>query len=421
MIDAIRPSRLLVGWILRQTCLARGALVTGLGCAFLAALQSLRNDMIVYCIFLLFLSLVVLFWLRSRHGSDNLPLSWSRLFPFVAPIFIGLGTNVFLPLLLLYLLGSLPRLALRGLHGVDNLPLSRRQLFPYVALPTLIWLVVCVVAGSLTHGRFVTGYLRHEPVDLTMENDLTMDGRDEYYYQVLVPAWNWRLELGRGPAPIRAPWGEEISPTLRLPFPRLPIHLYNPYEVGAKSSIEFVSWQLSRAVKDVYGAHISPEDLRERYLEVRYGVIGVRQRKYALQELRNHPYRERLEYGTPFLVREDDPELKVLGPPNTLATAFLLCVLAWAFILSVSLSLNGWRRMATAVLIGVSGYAVVFFVFLHDVDEPVWGAAFRFLAESLPENGLFCWVMVLLVGIAIYLLLERLFSEMEIRPRTLST
>jgi hypothetical protein len=73
---------------------------------------------------------------------------------------------------------------------------------------------------------------------------------------------------------VTSPSGESAT-VVPIPLvPGLPLAIVNPYDIDARSSIDFVAWQLSRALRDAYGIEVEPDELRERTLHARDGVVS---------------------------------------------------------------------------------------------------------------------------------------------------
>jgi hypothetical protein len=162
-----------------------------------------------------------------------------------------------------YMLFSLVGPRLGRLHTLDPLPVSRRVLFAVLVLPYFALLCVGYAVGSLGAARVAA---RSDQVEYRE----TGSG-----YRVRVPrsiceiAWD-----GRVPA-IVSPEGES-----RVPSP-VPLWrgsravLYSPYDTPPGSSVDFVAFQLSRALGVVFGVSVSAREIAGRYLDTRADGLVV--------------------------------------------------------------------------------------------------------------------------------------------------
>ncbi len=181
-------------------------------------------------------------------------------------------------LLLVTVLPSLRRLAL-----VDALPIPRRLIFALTALPAILVYVLGYGVGSLSTAIF--GGEREA---------ILFSARDEAsppavrvlleYFEI---AWD-------GDAPsIVAPWGETQEPmTIPVQEGLRPI-LYKPFSTPEGSSIDFVAYQISRAAQAIYGASISPEEIKNRYLRLDEAGHVAPRHPEGISLVRDHPHLQR--------------------------------------------------------------------------------------------------------------------------------
>jgi hypothetical protein len=151
----------------------------------------------------------------------------------------------------------------KQIYLVDGLPVSRRRILNVMTTP----LLVVVIAGYGT-GLALLHYLdsaRPRPLEVI---HLIQDREDGNYY-LYVPYSALRISWNGRVPEVTAPWGETHKVWSRRPFLGTPVAIYSPYSTPPGSSIDFVAWQMSRAVEQVYGATIPPGELERRYLKKR--------------------------------------------------------------------------------------------------------------------------------------------------------
>jgi hypothetical protein len=151
----------------------------------------------------------------------------------------------------------------KQLDLVDGLPVSRRRVLGVMVFP---YFFVTVLGYGV--GRVTMEYLERERPK-TLEAIRFAGDRENANYYLYVPYNAMRISWdGRVPDTV-APWGETHEAWSTPLFPGSRWKLYTPYHTPPGSSTDYVAWQMSRAVEAVYGESISPEELRERYLETR--------------------------------------------------------------------------------------------------------------------------------------------------------
>lgn len=184
------------------------------------------------------------------------------------------GPGQYLAILYLALLTNR---ALQGLLETAHLPLSRRRIFAYAVGPSLLAVVVGLVGGELlaagfgSPGESVAFEYRH--------------GEDGGFVMA-VPFSHWRVSFD-GTTPETRVGQELIQPPLYRPVAGLSIGAYNPYAVNLATSAEAAAHQLSRAVREVHGGEILPEELRARYLS--HSPASGRAFVDSAQLLRDYP------------------------------------------------------------------------------------------------------------------------------------
>ncbi|MFH1843232.1 MAG: hypothetical protein ABIF77_08480 [bacterium] len=180
-----------------------------------------------------------------------------------------------------YLLMSTMGTPLGKLTVLESLPISRDRIFAVIVLPTIVSFLAGYGVGRLAVNHLI------EPEEVIRYEDCC-DG-----WHVLVPERYWVLASGGEVPVVTSPHGESIeSYSLPLVRNRTAV-MYNPFTTGPDCSVEFVAWQLSRAVEAVYGERISPEEVRMSYLDQdEDGRVKLRDHGLSLRA--DHPdWRER--------------------------------------------------------------------------------------------------------------------------------
>jgi hypothetical protein len=215
------------------------------------------------------------------------------------------------PFLAIFFTGMVVMHSTRVLRDVGHLPIARRRLAAWVLLPPLLAMGLGFL-GALAAWELDPGTHWAQQVDLAKQRRAG-ESKDAASDHVMVPGALLRPVLfparRSGSFVVTAPWGESATLRFEPLLPGLPLAFANPYDITPESSIDFVAWQLSRAVRDAYGAEVAPEEIRERYLSVLQGrVIG--------------PFFDQ-RFG------EDHPEIDHVDRPGAVGWSLGLLVLVW--------------------------------------------------------------------------------------------
>jgi hypothetical protein len=290
--------------------------------------------------------------------------------------------------------------SLRVLRDVGHLPIPRARLAPWVLLPPL-GALLAGFAGIALRQHLDPGVDRAEEVDLR--------SRGEHSERVSVPGALLVPVLGREPLVVTAPWGESAALRPEPLVPGSPLAFANPYDIAPDSSLDFVAWQLSRAVRAAHGVEVAPEELRERYLSMLDGrVIG------------------------PFFgqrLRRDHPELERVARPGRVGWMAVTVVLGW--LLACAFATRGnvpppdrtaWRRArrrvyACSVAAGVLLVLLLVLPFaqvgrLDGVQDALAGA----LVRAVGGNEWIVPAAAVALAIAGYRWLARRFARLEVPP-----
>ena len=293
-----------------------------------------------------------------------------------------------------YLLFALTGPRLSSLHHVDALPISRRPLVAALVTPYLLLLCLGYGIGAMIASDAMS---RLEYVNFEESED---------GWRVTTPLRVYSLAWDGKPPPVESPWGETAAPEPLKPFAWSRVAAYSPYSAPPGSSARLIARQISLAVEAVYGASISPEEIRRRYLVTR-GDGGVTPR------------------GEGLTLRRDDPNLKPRSGPMF---PVLLALTAVPWLLLTALLLRAYRagvreRVRQTIVWGslallLGSVIATTIAEVLGVTEP-W--AIRALVEipvmRLGQTATGVWMVWIVVGLLIagaYLIVQRQFLRMEI-------
>jgi hypothetical protein len=278
---------------------------------------------------------------------------------------------------------------------VDAFPISRRRVLALFVAPLLLSLIVGYGAGRIVVARDTT----NEPISLFQADD------GNYYVRVPLET----CELARqGHVPMnRSPWAEEYRAWSAPVYRGSAVEVYSPFSVGAGASVDFTAWQISRAVKTVFGEAITPEEIEHRYLRERSdGSAALRTEALTL--------------------RADHPEWKrrYMGPvfPLTMTLVIVLWLAAlWVFFGGARAgkgirrrTLRGFALMG--VLFGLYGAVMVAAATHFATPARLMGSVQilgRSVSEAFPGGSLLVWVACAAVTAASYIAVQRRFDRAE--------
>jgi hypothetical protein len=323
----------------------------------------------------------ILFVILIILGSRNSGFQWTGV------------SNLLWSFWVLVILSGLFLTAVARVYMLDPLPVSRRLIFTYLTLPGLAVAFSGYTVGTLA-GKGMAG--SRPLVEYS-------DRRFDRQLDVRVPLEYWQLGWDGTPEPLVPAHDEPHAAwSVRL-FRGTDGVLYNPYHVPAGSSPEFVASQLSRAIEAVYGRHISPEELIDRYLES--GPDGGTVLKVGRMDLGD-------DYGG----------LRPRGWSTSLAAVIALIGMVWLVYLAGIMP-----RATSAITIGhltltIIGIMFLAFVIWSDnagVTKPWKLSALlaimaRDLAAALPAGTFTLWGIAVLGLACCYLLAQSRFTRMEV-------
>lgn len=294
--------------------------------------------------------------------------------------------------LVTYLLLAFSALIVRQLYIVDHLPISRRQVLALFVAPQVALLLLGYAGGTLSPDDEYVGMIYN---------------RSEEHYFVVMPYRFWEIVPAESQTANTAPWGESQEAAQRPLFRGSAWALRSPVSTPPGSSMEFTSWQISRAVERVYGRQIPPQELAQRYLELNQKGEVV-------------PKGGRLKLGNDELGLKPHPR----GP--LLPLLFALSVSPWLLILSVFLRavragrskrfqigvLWAWLGLLMAALLGQFAASV-----MHLMDPEALLGWIEILMMRLGRSGVAVaalWALAGLLTLASYLVAQGQFERIEV-------
>jgi hypothetical protein len=307
------------------------------------------------------------------------------------------------PIYMVWVLGLSPAFIIwpaKNVFRLDHLPLSRRRVFPYLALPAIGMILLGFMGGTIVCNKFTPRPPMREYL-----------GSRDCPFSTRVPDRFLKIAWDGEPPAITAPWGETHQPWTCRPIKGRAALLYSPYSLPAGGSREFVAWQASREMADVYGVDVAHEDIVaqfDRYFERRDGGSWTVK-----------------SWGDP--LRADYPDLRLRDWARPMAASVLILCVAWFLV-------TAWIIYAYH-----SGVSPTFFSLLGRFLPPaipiffvaimVWlgengyttswkltamaGAIIRRVADLLPSNPVLLWGVVVVILALSYLLAETAFRRAQ--------
>ena len=289
----------------------------------------------------------------------------------------------------------------KQVYMIDGLPVSRRRI-----LNVMTFHLVLILMAGYGAGVVGLGYLdRTHPRPLEVIH-LIQDREDGNYY-LRVPYSAVRIAWdGRVPDAV-APWGESHGAWSRPLLFAGPPRMYSPYSTPPGSSIDFVAWQMSRAVEAVYGETIPPQELRQRYLKERTdGGAALKPEKLHLSA--DYPHRRR--------IRDAGPAFPVVMGLSLALWMLSLAVYFQAFRAGIS----NRKRLATAfvllALMMLGWLGVLFGPIVRAIDGGAFNVvltiALREAGESTAATAA-VWIVMSAVAVASYFVALSRFVKIE--------
>jgi hypothetical protein len=287
-----------------------------------------------------------------------------------------------------------------------TVPVSRRQLFALIVLPGLV-----VLGAGYTVGKVwmaVDAATTEAIVYQTEPSDSVFPPYPFETPMLRVPIEYCAVAGDGDPPEIRAPWGETHE-AFSVDVSRLEdARLYTPFGTPEGSSIDFVAWQISRAVEVVHGISIPPEEIRVRYLATDDEGRVVPSRSDGLTLLQDYP-----ELRAPG--RVPTAPLAWLG----VAGLFFLMVGAYSRTFRATISIRGRKWVFFGILFGALAIHIVQFATNIIVTKPYVSAGILKiglggLTRDLPGGELLLWGVCGAVVAACCWIAQRQFNRIEV-------
>ncbi|MEM9382836.1 MAG: hypothetical protein AAGB93_22985 [Planctomycetota bacterium] len=305
------------------------------------------------------------------------------------------------------------RLGLSPLHGTDGLPLARRRVLAYAALPALVVLTAAAGVRSLQTQHTSRFDRVSTIVRIDGASDDTLAAEFDYEDHVRVPPDRWRFARSPKEAVVMAPWGETAE---MIPHPVVwgaSACVYNPYDVRPTSSGRFLAWQVARALNDVHGADVAPEEVHARWLphlDLDAPIEGQRVREADADD-----------WGVAAPTRT--------AVPNRFGFGALLIALAWLAISAFTLRRNVparsdstwdrvWRHQATGMVLVFALVMIAQYTTLTDrALLPVLIAQLHLALDTALGSSPWAWaILVLGVQGLGFAYLSRRVDRIEVPP-----
>jgi hypothetical protein len=292
----------------------------------------------------------------------------------------------------------------KNVFRLDHLPLSRRRIFPYLALPAIGLVILGFVGGTIGGNAFSPRPPLREYLG-TRECSFYTRVPDRF----LEVAWD-----GEAPA-ITAPWGETHEPWTCRPVRGRTALMYAPYSLPSGSSREFVAWQTSREMADIYGVAVAPETIVARF-----------DRYY---ERRDDGAWVLTSWGDP--LRADFPGLRLQDWARPMAAIVLFLGVTW--LLMAAWIIHAFFSGASPALFSLLGrflppvLPIVFVAVMIWLGEYGYTSSWKLtamanvlvrrVADALPRNPVALWSVVAVVLAAFYFLAEAAFRRAQSTAR----
>jgi hypothetical protein len=142
------------------------------------------------------------------------------------------------------------------LYSLDHLPIKRSSILALIILPNLFFLIIGYTAG------YVVKQVASSPEYIQLRHHHRNAG-----YSIRIPGSIYAYSESSAIPKTGSAWGEEYPCNYVRPFAFSEILLFNPYTIPDSCSIEFAALQISRATEAAFSESISPEIIRDTYLQ----------------------------------------------------------------------------------------------------------------------------------------------------------
>jgi hypothetical protein len=288
------------------------------------------------------------------------------------------------------------------IYLLDALPISRRALFAGLVLPALVILGAGYSTGALVKSRSRPAAM----VELQAERTRLFPRGAQEHATVRVPYIATRIAWTREAPILEAPWGETHPAWSETLVRDGSLRLYSPYATPEKATPAFQALMISRALNHIYGRHISPDEIQERYLENGHSDASLAGGLSTL--LADYP-----DLGTPLSPR--------LAPLYFMITTllFLLMVAIYTRALRANVTNTG-RKVAMFSLLGAIFFLHVLQLTLamaNLLEIDVLGAMAQIgsfnLVNRLPGGQAGLWILCILITTLGYGWAESRFRRIE--------
>ncbi|MCP4292560.1 MAG: hypothetical protein GY780_12090 [bacterium] len=228
------------------------------------------------------------------------PTNWLILIPFIG--FFGMLLGGYNPIsdepealrfsnlfMCIYILAAGGGHFTEKLHLLDFLPVARRTMLSW-----LVWPVVITLALGYGFGQNQAAKSKASTEPLSFVNE-------DSGYGLKVPARCFRLIRSAEAPFVTSPSGETHQADSVVAVKGLPWLFYKPYSTPKGASLDYVAWQMSRAIENVFGEQVSPQEISDQYLEIdSQGHVKSLSRGLNLKA--DHPQWSEVKGGTVFPV-----------------------------------------------------------------------------------------------------------------------
>jgi len=319
-----------------------------------------------------------------------------------------------------------------NLFRLDSIPVPRRTILAVLVLPGLFFYCAGYASGMWAR---TAGAYPSQLVNFNIQRSRVEVGLDDSERakptEIIRMVWvevdsrfmgmSWSGEVPT----LTSPWGESHEAWHEELLRGAAPVLYNPYNTSEETSPEFEALMLSRAIEDVYGRTIPPDELQDRYFVVEDGELVTLRAYREAGNIYTPGYREKWPIqGFPLL--EDYPDL--VAPPKGPETSVFLALVLVPSLLLTAMFLGSFKATHSSKYIrGVywAGLAIPMLGMLSQVFLAAFGffspeAGRGFLAiliRSLGTSPLFwasTWLVCLASVTASYWLALRRFERAEI-------
>jgi hypothetical protein len=297
-----------------------------------------------------------------------------------------------------YALLSFSGLPPRKLYVLDAFPLSRRFIFAAMFIP-----YVLVLGLGYAGGRIVADRAEND-------RDVIHYGEVDGHFLLSVPLRYGQIALDGRPPHAVAPWGETHEVWSTPIWSGARPCIYSLFSTPPGSSRDFVAWQISRAVKEVYGVELPWKTIRDRYLtqDDRGRVVPA---NGEISLAADHPDWRARPYAPVFPVMV----LFVCGLWFAAMTTYLRTLRPHYTERQIKSSF--WTGMVVLMGLHVSQFALLVSERIsHWVLSGTCMIAIRALTDRLPGGWAGVWFICGLAFFGLYRMAELRFSRAESKP-----